>query len=174
MNGLDHLQNMPREMLIDIIHTLGKNWLTVDGLWFQIIEREFGSETAVRFDEEMWARQSLAEARRIKKALRINEKGPLAVAKANLFLTSYFNNKFDFEIKEVSSESVIQTCVHCAIQEARIKQGQKPFACKEVGLTERRNFAQIIDPEVKVNCLSCPPDPISDTFWCRWEFRKGE
>jgi len=41
MNALDHLHDMSRDMLIDIIHTLGRNWVTVDGLWFQIIEREF-------------------------------------------------------------------------------------------------------------------------------------
>ncbi|MDY7036754.1 MAG: DUF6125 family protein, partial [Thermodesulfobacteriota bacterium] len=91
MNALDELQNLSKEMLIDIIHMLGKNWLTVDGLWFQIVEREFGLDTATRFDEEMWAKQSLTEARRIKKTLKITEKGPLAVAKANVFLTSYFN-----------------------------------------------------------------------------------
>ena len=170
MNALDHLHDMSRDMLIDIIHTLGRNWVTVDGLWFQIIEREFGAETAVKFDEEMWSKQSLAEARRMKKALKITEKGPLAVAKANLFLTSYFNKNFDFEIKEVSPDRVIQTCIHCANQEARIKQGQKPFACKEVGLTERTNFAKVIDPEVKVRCLTCPPDPHPGTFWCQWEF----
>ena len=170
MNALDQLQDMSRDMLIDIIHVLGRNWLTVDGLWYQIIERELGPETAVRFDKEMWARQSLAEARRIKKAIGITEKGPLAVAKANLFLTSYFNDKFDFEIKKVGSDRVIQTCIHCAIQERRIEQGQGPFDCKEVGLTERTNFAEVIDPEVKVKCLTCPPDPRPDTHWCQWEF----
>jgi hypothetical protein len=170
MNALDLLEDMSRDTLIDIIHALGRNWVTVDGLWFQIVEREFGPETAVRFDKEMWGRQSLAEARRIKKALNITGKGPLAVAKANLFLTSYFNDRFNFEIKEVSSDRVIQTCFHCANQEARIKQGQEPFACKEVGLTERTNFAQVIDPEVNVKCLACPPDPHPEAFWCQWEF----
>ena len=170
MNALDELQNLSKETLIDIIHMLGKNWLTVDGLWFQIVEREFGLDTATRFDEEMWAKQSLAEARRIKKTLKITEKGPIAVARANIFLTSYFNPAFDFEIKEISPGKAVQTCTRCPNQEVRIKQGQPIFSCKGVGLTERNNFATAIDPDVKVKCVTCPPDPRTDNIWCQWEF----
>ncbi|MFH2011750.1 MAG: DUF6125 family protein [Pseudomonadota bacterium] len=170
MNALDEIENLPKDALIDIIKMLGKNWLTVDGLWFQIVEKNFGLETATRFDELVWGKQSLAEARRIKKTLNITEKGPLAVARANLFLTAYFNPAFEFKIEEISPGKVIQTCIHCPNQEVRLKHGQQIFPCKKVGLTERNNFAEAIDPDVKIKCLVCPPDPRADDFWCRWEF----
>ena len=170
MNAHTEIKNLSKDVLIDIIKMMGKNWLTVDGLWFQIVEREFGLETATRFDEEMWAKQSLAEARRIKKVMNITEKGPLAVARANIFLSAYFSPKFEFEIKETSPGKVIQTCIHCPNQEVRLKQGQQVFSCKKVGLTERINFAETIDKNVKVKCLVCPPDPRPDNIWCQWEF----
>jgi len=172
MNAVSELEKLPRETLIDIIEMLGKNWLTVDGLWFQNIEGEFGLETAVRFDEKMWERQSLAEAWRIKKVLKIAEKGPLAVAKANIFLTGYFNRAVEVELQEISPNKVIQTFIHCPNQESMIKHGQPVFACKKLGLTERVNFAKVIDPEVKVRCLTCPPDPHPPNVWCQWEFTK--
>jgi len=172
MNGLDVIKDLPKETLIDIIEMLGKNWLTVDGLWFQIVEREYGLETATRFDEEMWSKQLPTEVRRIKKALKIDEKGPLAVARANLFLTAYFGPGFDFDIKEISPSRVVQTCVRCPNQEARMRQGQEGFSCKRLGMAERTNFAKFIDPEVQIKCLVCPPDPHPDEFWCQWEFTK--
>lgn len=171
MNALEKLQDMPRSMLIDLIHMLGRNWLTVDGLWFQMIERDFGVEKATQYDEEMWDKQSLAEARRLKKTLNIIKKGPLAVAEANLFLTSYFNKAFNFKIEKVTEKMVVQTCLSCPNQERRIQQGQEPFPCKKVGLRERLNFCQVIDPEVNVRCVLCPPDQKpEDNAWCRWEF----
>jgi hypothetical protein len=172
MNALTETKNLPRETLLDIVEMLGKNWLTVDGLWFQAVEREVGLETATRFDEEMWERQSLAEARRIKKTFKITEKGPLAVAKASILLTAYFNPAFEFEFQEISSNKVIQTCVHCSNQEVRVKQGQKVFSCKKLRLAQHANFAKVIDPEVKVKCLVCPPDSRPENVWCQWEFTK--
>ncbi len=170
MNALTEIEKLPRDSLIDIIKMLGKNWLTVDGLWFQIVEKELGLETATKFDEEMWAKESLAEAMRIKKVMKFNEKGPLSVAQANIFLTGYFHPAFEFEIRETSLGKVVQTCIRCPNQERRIKQGQQVFPCKKVGLTERTNFAKIIDPDVKVKCLVCPPDSRPDNIWCQWEF----
>ena len=172
MNAITELEKLPRETLIEIIEMLGRNWLTVDGLWFQNIENEFGLETAVRFDEKIWERQSLIEAGRIKRVFEITEKGLLAVVKANIFLAAYFNPAFDFELQEISPNEVIQTCIHCPNQEVRIKQGQEIFPCKKVGLMERTNFAKVIDPEVKVECLVCPPDPRPPNVWCQWKLTK--
>ena len=64
-----NFNSLPRETLIKIIEMMGKNWLSVDGLWFQGVEDEFGMEAALRLDFRMWQRQSVLEGQRLKEAL---------------------------------------------------------------------------------------------------------
>ena len=65
------LEGLPKETLIKMIRMFSKNWLAVDGLWFQAVEDEFGFEAAFRLDMQMWAKQAVIEARRIKEISKI-------------------------------------------------------------------------------------------------------
>jgi hypothetical protein len=61
----------PRAELIDA----AKNWLAMDGLWFQAVEKAFGMDTALA-----WTRSgahSLSEAMRIKRTAHPPDNGGL-------------------------------------------------------------------------------------------------
>ena len=52
-----------------------KNWLAMDGLWFQAVEQAYGMDAALALDREVWEQFAVIEARRIKERLSLPEKG---------------------------------------------------------------------------------------------------
>ena len=67
------LEALRREQLIELLDIYAKNWLAMDGVWFQSIERKFGMDEAMYHDIQAWQRFTVTEARRIKKFLNITE-----------------------------------------------------------------------------------------------------
>mgnify|MGYP001262178256 CR=1 FL=1 len=61
------LLNIPREKLLELTGEMGKNWLAMDGLWFQSLEKKYGMNDAKRCNDSCWHRFSQVEARMIKK-----------------------------------------------------------------------------------------------------------
>ena len=62
------LQSLTREQLLTLLEMDAKNWLAIDGVWFQSVERKFGMDEAMFHDAEAWRRFTVVEARRIKAA----------------------------------------------------------------------------------------------------------
>jgi hypothetical protein len=50
----EDLEKLTKEELINYIEDLSKNWLAIDGTWFQVAEREYGLERAIELDVEQW------------------------------------------------------------------------------------------------------------------------
>jgi len=164
------LANLPKETLIDIVNMLYRNYTAIDGRWFQAVEDQWGTNVAIMLDEQIWEQHSITEARRIKKALHLTEKGLPAVFKALNFTLWRFFNFAPIEYEEINPKKVIISFKGCPIQEARLQKGKGEFPCKSVGLLMLQNAAQVIDPGVSVKCLFCPPDPHPTDIWCKWEF----
>ncbi|UCG65170.1 MAG: hypothetical protein JSW12_21665 [Deltaproteobacteria bacterium] len=62
-------KSLSKETLIKLIEVYGKNWLTLDGLWFQGVEGKYGMDAALEIDLRMWMRQPTTEAKRIKETI---------------------------------------------------------------------------------------------------------
>ncbi len=62
----------------------------------------------------------------------------------------------------------------CRVQSARKRKGLDDFPCKPVGIAEYAYFAHTIDPRIRTNVISCPPDPHPDDFYCAWHFNLEE
>ncbi len=69
------LEELPKETLIELARMYARNWQTLDGLWFGNVEAQYGLEAAIKLDLENWESQSIVEAERIKRALKLNEGG---------------------------------------------------------------------------------------------------
>ena len=54
-----------------------KNWLAMDGLWFQAVEQTYGMDAAITLDREVWEQFAVIEAGRIKERLALPENGGL-------------------------------------------------------------------------------------------------
>lgn len=158
-----------REMLEGMLEDAAKLWLAHDGLWFQEVEKAFGMEKAIELDKNAWERFTVIEAKRIMQRHSLPANGGLQSLKKALGyrMYAYINKQ---EIVEETPTSFVFRMNDCRVQSARQRQGLAPFPCKEVGIVEYSLFASTIDPSIKTECLTCPPDKKHGQFWCAWRF----
>ncbi|MHA1194331.1 MAG: DUF6125 family protein [Promethearchaeota archaeon] len=165
----EDLKELTREELVNYIEDLSKNWLAIDGTWFQIAEKEYGLERAIELDVEQWKRFTVIEAKRIMKSFNIPKNGGIPALMKALKFRVYANINIQ-EIIEVSENRCIFRMNNCRVQYARKQRNLPDFPCKPVGVVEYGDFAKTIDPRIKTRCISCPPEPHPENYYCAWEF----
>jgi len=161
------LEKLPKDTLIELAKMYSRNWQSLDGNWFGLVEAEFGLETAVRLDLKSWEKQAVLEAQRIVKLLELDKGGLPSVLTVLSFMTWQLASPL-FEIEEESLQRVIFYYPRCAIHESRSRQNKPVFPCKTMKLGLLTNIASVVEPRAKVKCLNCPPDPHQKGFWCKW------
>lgn len=164
------LLEMPEGKLAELKEAVAANWLANDGVWFQAVEFSRGMSEAKRCNDSSWAQFSPFEARSIKQLLNLDEKPGLEGLKQALGYRLYatINNQ---SITEESATSFVFRMNECRVQVARKRKGLEDYPCKSGGLIEYTSFAETIDPRIKTECLSCPPDPHPEEYFCAWRFR---
>jgi hypothetical protein len=146
-----------------------KNWVAMDGLWFQAVEQAYGMDAALAMDRMVWEQFAVIEAQRIKERLALPEKGgldALEIAFKNR-LVSLLNK---LEIFRPDENTLIVTTKTCRVQAARTRKGMAQFPCRSVGMVEFPVFARTIDARIMTTCLSCPPETLPGTPYCSWKF----
>ncbi|MDE6798658.1 MAG: hypothetical protein K2J36_11720 [Ruminococcus sp.] len=162
------LENMSREELIQLIRIYSKNWLAMDGAWFQAVEKSRGMDEAMLMDSEAWKVFTVAEARRIKKFLNLPEQAGLdGLAKA-LKIRFYGNINTGEIITE--NNALIYKNTECFVQTARKRKNMEYHPCKMVGIIEYSEFAKVIDNRISCECISCYPDITDNSCCCAWKF----
>ena len=146
-----------------------KNWIAVDGLWFQAIEQEYGMEAAVVLDQKVWKHYAVIEARRIKERLKLPERGGLDALEI-AFHNRLFTHVNETEILRPDKKTLVVTTKTCRVQAARGRKGMPLFPCRSVGLVEFPVFARTVDLRVRTECLSCPPETSRGVPYCSWKF----
>jgi hypothetical protein len=146
-----------------------KNWVAMDGLWFQAVEQAYGMDAALAMDRMVWEQFAVIEAQRIKKRLALPEKGGLDALEIalNNRLVSLLN---ELEIIRPEEKTLIITLKTCRVQAARERKGLPLFPCRSIGLVEFPVFARGIDTRIMTTCLSCPPETLPGTPYCSWKF----
>jgi len=162
------LEKLPKKTLIELAKMYSRNWQSLDGNWFGLVEAEFGLETAVRLDLKSWEKQAVLEAERIKKVLKLDKGGLASVLTVLSFMSWQLASPL-FEIEEEGPEKIVFYYKRCAIHESRNKQHKPVFPCKTMKLGLLSNSSKVVEPRAVVRCLNCPPDPPQDGFWCKWE-----
>ncbi len=163
------LEGLTKEELMDYIEDLSKNWLAIDGTWFQAVEKEFGLEKAIELDVEQWKRFTIIEAKRIMRRFNIQENGGIPALVKALNYRVYANINVQ-ETIEISENRCIFRMNDCRVQYARKRRNLPDFPCKPVGIIEYEDFAKTIDPRISTRCICCPPDQHPDNYYCAWEF----
>ncbi len=168
------LEPLGREELIELIEIYAKNWLAMDGVWFQSVERKFGMDEAMEHDRNIWKSFTVIEAQRIKEFLALPERAGIEGLKRALSFRLYANlNKDEIVIED---NVLIYRVLECRVQIARKRKGLEYHTCKSVGLIEYGDFAKTIDDRLTCECLSCYPDVADESCNCAWKFtlRDGE
>ena len=163
------LLDLPREKLLELTGEIGKNWLAMDGLWFQAIERAYGMNDAKRCNDSCWNRFSQVEARFIKSFLGLPERPGLEGLKQALGYRMYSRINKQSIIDE-SPTSIIFQMNDCRVQSARQRTGLDDYPCKSAGLVEYSRFAWGIDDRIRTECVGCPPDEHPQEWFCAWRF----
>ncbi len=161
--------DLSKEELLALLTDAAKNWLAHDGLWFLEVEKKHGIDHAIELDRNAWRQFTILEAHRIMKRLNIAPNGgiPALVQALKFRLYAFINVQ---TLDEVGDDRCVFTMNRCRVQEARNRKGLPDFPCKSVGMVEYTYFAKTIDDRIETQCISCPPDPHPDDFYCRWEF----
>lgn len=164
----NELSDFSKEELIRLIEIYSKNWLALDGVWFQSIEQTDGMDKAMLHDKNAWERFTVIEAKRIKDFLGLGEHSGLEGLEKALKLRFYANlNKATFEY---INGKLVYTMKKCRVQTARERKGMPYHPCKSVGIVEYSGFAKTIDDRIECKCLSCYPDVTDKDCCCKWEF----
>lgn len=168
MTNYEILSQYSKDELIQLIDIYSKNWLALDGVWFQSIEQKSGMDEAMHHDREAWRRFTVIEARRIKEFLHLPEQAGIEGLARALKLRFYANICKDR--LEISGNTLTYSVVECRVQTARGRKGMPFHPCKSVGIIEYSEFAKTIDSRFSCRCVSCYPDVTDETCCCRWEF----
>ena len=168
MNNYENLSSYTKDELIELIEIYSKNWLALDGVWFQSIERKLGMDEAMYHDAEAWRRFTVIEAKRIKNFLKLGDNSGIEGLAKALRLRFYANINEDRIV--ISDNSLIYSAVDCRVQTARKRKGMPFHPCKSVGIIEYSEFAKVIDSRFECECLSCYPDITDDSCCCCWKF----
>ena len=196
MKQNNFLSSLTKEELIKLIEAYSKNWLAMDGVWFQSIERKFGMDEAMHHDREAWKSFTITEARRIKQFLGLPEHAGLEGLAKALQLRFYANINNDEIILGKDNKTLVyrtlechvQTAsaamwryrwqvyrtLECHVQTARKRKQMEYHPCKSVGIIEYSGFAKTIDERITCECLSCYPDITDNSCCCAWQFTLNE
>lgn len=168
------LAQFSKEELVELIELYCKEWLAMDGVWFQSIEQKYGMAEAMEHDANAWRRFTRLEAQKIKKFLDLPERSGLEGLAQALCLRLYANINED-EILLQDNRLIYRTR-RCRVQDARLRKGMPLHPCKPVGLIEYSGFAATIDDRIQCKALSCYPEITDDSCVCAWEFtlKEGE
>ena len=171
MNNYETLSQFSKDQLIELIEIYSKNWLAMDGVWFQSVERKLGMDEAMYHDGEAWKRFTVIEAKRIKEFLKLPDNSGIEGLEKALKLRFYANINED-KI-EIEGNTLTYTSVNCRVQRARERKGMPFHPCKSVGIIEYTEFAKIIDSRFTCECVSCYPDITDNDCCCKWRFTLG-
>ncbi len=172
VHNYEELNSLTKDQLIDLIGIYSKNWLAMDGVWFQSVERKLGMDEAMHHDKEAWKRFTVIEAKKIKEFLGLSEHPGLKGLEKALMYRFYSNiNKSEITIE---GNTLIFRMIDCRVQVARERKGMEYHPCKPVGVIEYSGFGKTIDDRIECECLSCYPEITDNSCSCSWKFTLNE
>ena len=168
----NQLEKLSREELIALCSDYAKNWLAMDGLWFQSAERRRGMDEAMDMDIEVWRSYTVTEAKRIKKLLNLPDRAGLEGLARALDLRMYARLNQDEII--IQGNTLTYRVKTCRVQSARSRKNMEWHPCRPVGLVEYSGFAKVIDDRFSTEAVSCYPEITDQSCACCWRFTLNE
>ena len=162
------LDELSPSQLRDLVSLTMWFWGNLHQKWRGILEEEYGLKATSELESKMMAEVGRGQARKIKQLFDITEKGIPGIMKVMEFVPEKFLEE-NFCVLEETERSVTYGNLACSAQKARIRKGKPEYPCKNPGIAYFQALASEIDPDIKVSCIVCPPDPHPDDMWCKWK-----
>jgi len=169
---LAHAKRLDRDAKLHLLKVISKNWLALDGVWFQAVEGRKGLEAAMASNNAAWESFAFVEARHILRLLGrdVGEGLDSLMESFNFRLYATINRQTAVMIDDRTLEFEMNDC---RVQSARKRKGLADYPCKNAGTVEYRRFGEGIDPRLRVECVGCPPDDHPDEWFCKWRYVLG-
>jgi len=165
MPDFTEIAETPQEKLSEFC---SKCLYSVDGVWFSLVEQKYGLDAALELDIKAWERLGGIIARRALKTFEITGDNIHTLIKA--FELDPMMSIYEPTLFGMRGDRHVVRFAKCPPQEARIRDGRGEFPCKPVGIALLESYTRVVNPNAKVQCSICPPDPHPSDFWCEWEF----
>jgi hypothetical protein len=114
------LQKLTKAKIIDYCDVMASNWWNLQNNWMLNISKDYGSETAAKYDALVFGRNAEVQAWRLKKLFNLGD-GIDDLIKA-IGLSTLLAN-VDYDISEVSATHCRIRVTSCSMQLARRKVG---------------------------------------------------
>ena len=166
------LNECSREQLLSLIQIYCKDWLAMDGVWFQEVEKTYGMDAAMECDEAIWRRFTIIEAEKIKKFLQLPAHPGLEGLERAMRLRLYANINREEYVRE--GNTLLYRTLDCRVQSARRRKGMEPHPCIRAGIPQHAGFACAIDDRITCEPVSCWPEVTDPSCACSWRFTLHE
>lgn len=164
----DFLMNMPKDELVDLMFAHVRSLWSVDGLYYIGIEDKFGTEAATGIDAYCWKVMGAIECKRLRKITGIS--GTDMDSFVELFKRTTWALDLENREYERRNNTFVVRNRGCRVQLTRRDKGLVEFPCKIVRSEFMGSFAKTFNPDIKMECKVCPPDPHPEDLWCEWVF----
>ena len=164
---MDPLSQLSRQDLEALTWVYARQCMAIDGYWFMKAEDRWGHEAAFDLDMKVWERLSAIEARRVARALKLKDSSMGEILRAFTYSPTWLTLGLQADL--IDENQAVLTTTDCFVQKNRLEQGRVEFACKPIGQLTVAAFARALDPNIRVTCHFCPPDPHPPDGWCRWQ-----
>ena len=102
------LSALSRDELEQLVSIYAKNWLAMDGYWFQAVERKRGMDEAMEHDVAVWQGFTRTEARRIRALLRLPEQAGLdGLEKNKRIVVPGLWNRFNYVMEKIVPTAIL-------------------------------------------------------------------
>ena len=162
----NRLLQLSKEELIGLIEEYAKLYTTLDGLWFVLVEKNFGHDVATTLDVEVWESLAPVESKRITSARKITKGGIEAIIEAFEFRPTFLTK--EYKVIKRQNRAIIQV-TRCRSLHAMERDKREDTSCIRVLKNVYPKFAKGVDSGVKFRVLKTPPRKDGDDICCEWE-----
>ena len=123
----------------------------VDGVWFLVCEDEYGPDTALQLDTEVWRRFARILAKRVKRMFGVGGEDTETVV--DTIGLRWTMENWEFEVPECSPERSVMRVRRCPWLEGLKRSNRESFAsriCGPVCETVYQEWSQTINPKIKL------------------------
>ena len=148
----------------DYIEMNNKNFWTLQNNWMYNVEQRYGQEAALQFDGLCYGRAIEVAAYRLRKMFAFGNDDLDTLAK--IYQLTPAGSYISIEFIRESEKVLIRRVRECPIQADRLRKGMEPIQCKPALTIAATNIAKVVNPDIKINRVLCPPDPHPEDLWC--------
>ncbi len=145
-----------------------KNFWTLQNNWMYRVESKFGQEAAVALDGLCYGRAIEVAAYRMNQFFDFEDDDLERLAK--VYTLTPGGSYCDMEFTRLSPERLLRRVPVCPIQLTRLKQDMGIIECKHALTEAVKKIAHVINPDIKIAKVLCPPDKMPEGIWCDVEF----